>query len=66
LLPATTSFNYPTVAALALHISKKLGIEIEAEAKPVQPAQPVSAHIAQIEDLSDEEAIAALMSKGGQ
>jgi len=64
LLPATTAFNYPTVAAVASHVGRKLGIELDAEAKPPQVAQPTPADLAQIENLSEEQAIAALISNG--
>ena len=66
LLPATAAFNYPTIAAMAGHVALKLGIGIEIEGEPAPPVLPESVAPAApgMEDLSEEQAIAALMEKG--
>jgi acyl carrier protein len=65
-LSATVAFNYPTIFALTTHLAFKLGIEIETREQPLpqriaeSPRRPL-----QVEELSDEEAINALLSEGG-
>jgi phthiocerol/phenolphthiocerol synthesis type-I polyketide synthase C len=66
-IPATVAFNYPTVSALAAHLAAKLGIEIESREQllPPRPAESPLLPL-QVEELSDEEAINALLSDGGR
>jgi myxalamid-type polyketide synthase MxaE and MxaD len=66
-IPATVAFNYPTISALAIHLAFKLGIEIETreQALPLRPAESPLLPL-QVEELSDEEAINALLSDGGR
>jgi NADPH:quinone reductase-like Zn-dependent oxidoreductase/NADP-dependent 3-hydroxy acid dehydrogenase YdfG/acyl carrier protein len=65
LLPATAAFNYPTVSALALHVASKLGVEIETanDPRPVRSADTQQIPLG-VEELSDEQAISALLSNG--
>jgi acyl transferase domain-containing protein/acyl carrier protein len=66
-IPATVAFNYPTISALATHLASRLGIEIETREQvlPLRTAEsPLLA--LQVEELSDEEAIKALLSDGGR
>jgi acyl carrier protein len=68
LLPATAAFNYPTIAALAAHVAGKLGVELESKTKTAPAPQPEG--LAQpevgfpLEELSEEQAIQALLFKG--
>ena len=63
LLPATAAFNHPTVAAMASHVAQKLGVAIDTAAEPTQPSPPLSVSPPQdVDDLSDEQAIAELMT----
>jgi phthiocerol/phenolphthiocerol synthesis type-I polyketide synthase C len=68
LLPATAAFNYPTIAALAGHAAEKLGLELEPKTKTTsaQPAQRLAQPEVSLplEDLSEEQAIQALLLKG--
>jgi acyl transferase domain-containing protein/acyl carrier protein len=66
-IPATVAFNYPTISALASHLASRLGIEIETREQvlPLRTAEsPLLA--LPVEELSDEEAINALLSDGGR
>ena len=72
LLPATAAFNYPTISALTPHVAHKLGVEIETERRPLPsqtPEPPTARDPADdlsMDQLSDEQAIAALLADGGQ
>jgi myxalamid-type polyketide synthase MxaE and MxaD len=61
-LPATIVFNYPTVAALAAELTRRLSPEIEAPA-PVNTA--CAAIPAVMEAMSEEEALLDLMARPG-
>ena len=66
-IPATVAFNYPTISALATHLAFRLGLEIETREQPLPPRAAESSLLPlQVEELSDEEAINALLSDGGR
>ncbi len=64
-ISATVAFNYPTISALATHLALKLGIEIETREQALPQRSAGSPLPLQVEELSDEEAINALLSDGG-
>jgi acyl transferase domain-containing protein/acyl carrier protein len=65
-IPATVAFNYPTISTLATHLAFRMGLEIETrELLPPRPAESSLLPL-QVEELSDEEAISALLSDGGR
>jgi phthiocerol/phenolphthiocerol synthesis type-I polyketide synthase C len=65
-LPATAAFNYPTVSALAAHVARKLGLDLGSEHERVEPAARSRQGETgmSLEDVSEEEAILALLTKG--
>jgi acyl transferase domain-containing protein/acyl carrier protein len=66
-IPATVAFNYPTISALATHLASRLGIEIETRERVLPPRHAELPLLPlDLEELSDEEAINALLSDGGR
>jgi acyl transferase domain-containing protein/acyl carrier protein len=66
-IPATAAFNYPSISALTTHLAIKLGIEVETREPALPPRRGESPLVPlQVEELSDEEAINALLSDGGR
>ena len=58
-LPATAVFNYPTLTLLAAQILKRLGMDVA-----VEVMVPEKLEIARVEELSEDEALRALMEPG--
>jgi len=61
-LPATAVFNYPTLTVLAGQILKRLGMETVQT--PVDEARLVAVEEPDSEELSEDEALRALMEPG--
>jgi acyl carrier protein len=61
-LPATAVFNYPTATALALEVARRMGVGAVAEPGPARESPSIPASMGAITDLSDEEAILALIA----
>jgi hypothetical protein len=57
-LPATLLFDYPTLDALATHLMNVLGLETAVAARPI-----VTAAVAEVSALSDDEAEALLLKE---
>jgi myxalamid-type polyketide synthase MxaE and MxaD len=65
-LSATLVWNYPTIAALADHLADRLGVAFESAAEPLAAPEEDAARVrtlAELEQLSDDEAEAALAAK---
>lgn len=62
-IPATAVFNHPTVAALAAELGRRLGVETETAAPPVNGVPPVAR--INVSGLSEDEALLALMAGSG-
>ncbi len=61
-VPATVVFNYPTIRLLAQQLLQRLHLD-DAEASPV--AEPVTVTASELPEVSEEEALQALMSPEG-
>jgi acyl carrier protein len=66
-LPATAAFNYPSIRQLASHILQKLSLDAAgtSDFAPIAEAPAVPLASIYIEDVSEEEAIDALMKPDG-
>jgi acyl transferase domain-containing protein len=64
-LPATLVWNYPTVAAIAVHLLERLGLATDAAA-PAAPAEDAELEglLAEIQELPDDE-VRRLLAEGG-
>jgi acyl carrier protein len=66
-IPATIVFEYPTIWSLSEYILNELALEPSEEEKPIQPHnvedQVISGRLAELEQISDEEAEALLLEK---
>jgi acyl carrier protein len=71
-LPATAVFNYPTIAALAAQIARRLGLHAEENAAQTAEVPANGAHgrreavlqTGAVQELSEEDALRALMEQG--
>ena len=64
-LPATAVFNYPTIILLSEEIARRMDIPLDAEVATEVPRPDARTAPAEV-DISDEEAIAALMGRNGE
>jgi len=62
-LPATLIFNYPTIQVLAGEIGRRMGIPLDEKTHAKAPVAETRSSASTAADLTDEEAIEALMGR---
>ena len=62
-LPATLIFNYPTIQVLAGEIGRRMGIALDDKTQATAPVAETRSSASTAADLTDEEAIEALMGR---